>query len=364
MKKFSFAAIMVCLVLASCNNKPENPNNPEVPDTTKVETILSVYPTSISAPKNGHEYTLLVSADTKWSVNSDVAWLSYTPGVGKNNGTIKLTVAPSTTPNVTTGTITITEYGTGNTEHKATCVVTREGMDYDSKMCFSVSDTTKVIFAPGNLQYQASTGTWRFAEHQWDIIGDDNKNISDSYDGWIDLFGWGTGNNPTLTSTSISKYSTFTDWGVNPVSNGGNTANKWRTPKADEWRYLLNKRNNAKSLMSSATVNGIHGCIFLPDNYFSNTIRFTPNAPDWSTNDYSVEQWQELEDLGAVFLPNTGYRSGTGMFAITNLACYWSSKLAGNDLANVLIIQNGKTVATGGNPPCNGNPVRLVQVVK
>ncbi|MBQ0154797.1 MAG: hypothetical protein KBS70_08475, partial [Bacteroidales bacterium] len=52
---------------------------------------------------------------------------------------------------------------------------------------FSVSPTTKVTFAPGNLQYQASTNTWRFAEHQYDYVGDANTNISATYDGWIDL---------------------------------------------------------------------------------------------------------------------------------------------------------------------------------
>ena len=37
---------------------------------------------------------------------------------------------------------------------------------------FSVSPTKKVVFSKGNLQYRASTNTWRFAEHQYDIIGE------------------------------------------------------------------------------------------------------------------------------------------------------------------------------------------------
>ena len=47
----------------------------------------------------------------------------------------------------------------------------------------------KIFFSQGNLQYQASTNTWRFAEHQYDLIGSDNSNISSTYSGWIDLFG-------------------------------------------------------------------------------------------------------------------------------------------------------------------------------
>ena len=36
---------------------------------------------------------------------------------------------------------------------------------------FSVSATQQVHFSQGNLQYQASTNTWRFAEHQYDYVG-------------------------------------------------------------------------------------------------------------------------------------------------------------------------------------------------
>ena len=80
---------------------------------------------------------------------------------------------------------------------------------------FSVGESKKVYFAHGNLQYQASTQTWRFAENQYDTIGGANSNISDSYSGWIDLFGWGTGNNPINTSTISEDYPTFNDWGNN-----------------------------------------------------------------------------------------------------------------------------------------------------
>ena len=70
---------------------------------------------------------------------------------------------------------------------------------------FSVSETLLVRFSQGNLQYQASTGTWRFAESQSDYIGEGNANIGESYDGWIDLFGWGTsGYNHGATATAAT----------------------------------------------------------------------------------------------------------------------------------------------------------------
>ena len=77
---------------------------------------------------------------------------------------------------------------------------------------FSVSSTQKVYFSKGNLQYIASSNTWQFASTQTEVIGNANSNISASYSSPIDLFGWGTGTNPTDTSTDNANYSTFNDW--------------------------------------------------------------------------------------------------------------------------------------------------------
>ena len=86
---------------------------------------------------------------------------------------------------------------------------------------FSVSPIKKVIIAPGNLQYNAvSKGSWRFAEHQYDIIGNNNTHISSEYNGWIDLFGWGTGNAPINTSINADDYGEWNEWGANTISNG------------------------------------------------------------------------------------------------------------------------------------------------
>ena len=138
---------------------------------------------------------------------------------------------------------------------------------------FSVSATQQVYFSQGNLQYQASTNTWRFAEHQYDYVGtqtadgygdyggnvsgSDNRNISSTYNGWIDLFGWGTGSNPTLSSSYPEDYGTFMDWGCNAISNGGNTANQWRTLTRAEWYYLLNTRTDASSKRGTGNINGV-----------------------------------------------------------------------------------------------------------
>ena len=123
---------------------------------------------------------------------------------------------------------------------------------------YSIGDTVTVVFAQGNLQYQASTRTWRFASNQYDVIGYSNELVDTNYAGWIDLFGWGTsGYNELMPYTVVDIDSCYVpefidiagtdyDWGrFNVVSNGGNKRGVWRTMKYDEWRYLFFFGQNA-----------------------------------------------------------------------------------------------------------------------
>lgn len=199
---------------------------------------------------------------------------------------------------------------------------------------FSVSAKTKVHFSQGNLQYQASTNTWQFAENQYDTIGALNTNISSTYDGWIDLFGCGTGNNPTLASTDDSDYSTFTDWGANVISNGGQKANAWRTLTLDEWKYLCQTRTNAENLRGSATVAGVRGYVFLPDNWTTpDSLSWQGSPTSWTTNQYSADEWSTMQANGAVFLPAAGAREGVQVKNVSTYGEYWSSTLEGDDWA-------------------------------
>ena len=244
---------------------------------------------------------------------------------------------------------------------------------------FSVSATTKVMFSPGNLQYQASTKTWRFAEHQWEVIGEDNQNISDSYSGWIDLFGWGTGNNPTLLSTDNNDFSSFTDWGINAISNGGNEANMWRTLTKDEWWYLMHDRPNAAILFGLGSIeNEMNGIILLPDKWELPTgASFTPSTTqgledtgtiysnsegtNFTHNIYTKEEWSVMEAAGAVFLPAACYRSCDGFLYYCGwYGDYWSSTLKPNERAWALAFSSS-LVDMYDYVRCYGLSVRLVR---
>jgi hypothetical protein len=222
----------------------------------------------------------------------------------------------------------------------------------------------KVYFSQGNLQYQASTDTWRFTTSQYEAIGSGNSNVSASYDGWIDSFGWGSGNQPTQTSEDPNVYSTFVDWGTNAISNGGNTANLWRTLSESEWTYLVFTRPNASSKRGRATIDGMYCFVLLPDDWvLPSGLSFTPDANNW-TNVYTAEQWAQMEAAGAVCLPASGSRAGgannTNVNNFNEWCCYWSSTSANSTQGYNLWITNNHIGTTDKGNYQMGASVRLV----
>ena len=237
---------------------------------------------------------------------------------------------------------------------------------------FSISADKQIYFSKGNLQYHAVNNQWQFASQQYEIIGANNSNISPTYNGWIDLFGWGTGNNPTESSTDNSYYQTFTDWGTNPIINGGNTGNQWRTLSSSEWCYLFCRESKS----GIAKVNDVNGWILLPDNWVKpDDVDFIPgrqqisapnNYADYSTGkiNYSVSDWEKMEQAGAVFIPAASVRNlGDGPSSVDHFGYYWSNTNSDTDNAYMLQID-------AISSDCNawfknyGASVRLVYEVK
>ena len=196
---------------------------------------------------------------------------------------------------------------------------------------FSVSATKTVTFSLGNLQYHPANNEWRFAPNQTDYIGEANANISSSYNGWIDLFGFGTGNYPTKASLDYDDYLTFVDWGVNQI--GSYAPNIWRTLTYEEWKYIINERSNADKLKGVAQVNGVNGLILLPDNWTCPSgVTFKSGFHNYDGREnyvayqtFSASEWSTLESSGAVFFPAAGSRDGSYVLSVLDLGCYWSA---------------------------------------
>ena len=244
---------------------------------------------------------------------------------------------------------------------------------------FSVSANKKVYFSQGNLQYRASTDKWQFATNQYDTIGIGNANIADDYDGWIDLFGWGSGGNPTQNTKDNSLFNAFTDWGTNPISNGGNQADLWYTLTKDEWNYLLVERTDAAALFGTGAVNGVNGVILLPDDWtlpegaqFHNSTEYmeyntsmqkytNANNNNFSKNTYTPEQWTALENAGAVFLPAAGVRVENTMYYVNLKGEYWATEKYGTYSAYMLLWDKSTlSPRSNGENRYSGLSVRLV----
>lgn len=265
-----------------------------------------------------------------------------------------------------------------------------------SKCTFNVSGSKKVRFSAGNLQAMSYIGgdddyhfRWRFAPYQYDVIGGSNGEHIESEGDYFDLFGYGTSGynddqKPNLYSTTNTAYyegdiaGTNYDWGryikSNPGIYYGNnlvTTKKWRTLTSDEWNYVINSRSGKTGY---ATIGTYKGIILLPDkredsqnwtilnDYPSDIPAFNASLTSYSDNSFTVAQWEKLELAGAIFLPTTGYRSGTTTSNVADRGYYWSTTYATSTpfrFAKALQF-------TGSTPSCsntfvqNGCAIRLV----
>lgn len=283
---------------------------------------------------------------------------------------------------------------------------------------FTVAPQKQVFFSQGNLQYQASTNIWRFAEYQWDFVGthnppnsnypsggtvdgSDNYYISQTYSGWIDLFGWGTsgwdsgnvcyhpwdtcGNGgayvnghdtlygPPRYYDLVGEYANA-DWGIyNPISNGGDQTNLWRTLTSEEWYYLIHNRSTPSGMLfAMACVNDVNGVILLPDGWINSYyILNNTNVSDasFNSNIISALQWRTLEQHGAVFLPAAGWRVlwspvHCGIVYINECGSYWSSTHWFNDSAYELRFESSYMLDNDNSRRSCGRSVRLVHNVE
>ena len=232
---------------------------------------------------------------------------------------------------------------------------------------FSVAEGKTVTFSPGNLQYTQSTNTWSFATEQYNIIG--TSNIQDnSLSDTIDLFTWGSGNNPMGCATT-----TFVDWGTNTID--GVIGGTWRTMNQTEWNYLINQRENASNLIGIAQIENINGLIILPDHWINPAgISFKSGFHQNSGSiyyaeqqRYTIQEWKIMESAGAIFIPAAGCRTELEYSGENEHGYLWLP-----DTPSLMVHFNSKGISTNSKPRPStgtitfgrGNSVRLVKNLK
>ncbi|MGX8713338.1 MAG: hypothetical protein ACSW8I_06605, partial [bacterium] len=253
---------------------------------------------------------------------------------------------------------------------------------------FTVNNSgKKILFSKGNLQYHPQMNVFRFAEHQYDIVGEENNNASLKNIGnkWLDLFGYGTSTwdggrekkMPYDASTTDQDFMVDivngnpltgmyanADWGrYNTIVNGSNQHSQWRTLTKDEWDYILFYRANYANLRTMATVNGVGGLILLPDSWqcptgVNLTVNQTLPAGD---NIFNLADWEALEAAGAVFLPMAGIRQGYVTSIDGSFGYYWTATNATNTKSFTVNIRSDQVVGFMNMECSRACSVRLVR---
>ena len=332
--------------------------------SSALEMIVGDSPVTVTASVHPAGLTL------NWA-NSDNA-VATIAAAGSNS----ITVTP-----VAAGTTTVTA-----TAADGSVTATLDITVSENTPSFSVSDTKKVVFAPGNLQATTSDlgahWTWKFADHQWDYVGNATANTSIngngtvSANGTVDLFSW-VGESSPLTSAAqygISNSSTSSDYGSVAEealkSDWGNTINgtpnaggyTWRTLTRDEWDYVCNTRasdatvngtSNARFAYATINTDGtaVNGIILFPDG-----CTIEAGAATWgsiNSNTYNsgfyglatrctMAQWAALESLGCVFLPAAGGKADDYL-QVGDRGHYWTSNSSGANKVYYVFLRGDKS---------------------
>lgn len=233
------------------------------------------------------------------------------------------------------------------------------------------NDTYKVVFSRGNLQHiesnDPSTGTWKFADRQYDFYG--QRNLSrDGYhlSSTVDLFCWSESEDdyygmytydPDEAHWQGYSATYFKDWGDKEIS--GDPVGTWFTLSADQWYYLFHSRvnGNGDQLRGKATITdvkghsaqlyegmtgwstprtSIDGFILLPDDWTSDDVPSGLSFSSTGNNEYTASEWARMEAAGAMFLPAAGWGSsyhdedndpdeGNDIYNTYQDGQYWSS---------------------------------------
>ncbi len=238
---------------------------------------------------------------------------------------------------------------------------------------FSVSSTTKVKFAPGNLTYTGST--WEFLSHSWEYNynGNYGKAAGSQYFQWTDVF-----NNRNSAGESAVQDAITSALGAS-----------WRGLSKDEWSYLLGDLlfyhatdSRTVAWHKYAYIKKDGGCYLLifPDDFVGadwtaamGTIPTSFDNRGEQSISYTEENFSAMQSAGIVILPPTGrvWRGLSTEIKVYGVrAWYWIKELDMNgklqaaslSVLNVSLSYQVKEHQDGWKSYYN--PVRLVKNVE
>lgn len=200
---------------------------------------------------------------------------------------------------------------------------------------FSVSPTTQVTFAPGNLKYDDSK--WDFLSESWEYHGNDRGS---QYFTWTEVF-----NDYNYSTVSSIKNEIATSLG----------STSWRGLSTEEWRYLMgyDQNTNPKVQSSRRAVDWHRYAVVTNTNVGSGLyLLLFPDGfkeSDWNTStmgtkptvfehngtqsiSYTSDNFSAMQSAGIIILPPAGmWDSGSYswyQYKQGEIGLYWSSTCA------------------------------------
>ena len=162
-------------------------------------------------------------------------------------------------------------------------------------------------------------------------------------------------------------------WPILDISQGGLVlGNEWVPLTQPEMNYIVNSRDGAQDKRGLATVStgsaNVVGAVFLPDEWSlpSECPEFVSGwASGWTTNSYDAQQWQKMEDAGAVFLPAIGSRfvKYGSMSGLGSVGKYWTKTPVGSVNTYILSFNTSGMSVTGNNAIWDSCPIRMARYI-
>jgi len=194
------------------------------------------------------------------------------------------------------------------------------------KATFDVSNLVR--FTAGNLVYKIDTYLYQIAPSQEYVINSSSfvsyyeasnnliTTVLNDNTKYIDVFSWGTGNNPAYTSKQGDLFAEWTDWGTVLEENTFTPAG-CRTPTSEEWKALFNKQWIALTRLYEGTSRTKNvGIVVFPYNMTAedcnsyleegSVVKYDGISDSWTLTECKMSL-SNLYKSKALYLPGCGH---------------------------------------------------------
>ena len=208
---------------------------------------------------------------------------------------------------------------------------------------FSINSTQKVLFAQGNVVYDASTSQWSFQKDQ--VTRPYVTASAAGSTGKFDYFRWNDADTPGVANARTA-WSSDGDWAAEFGAD-------WDLVDDTSLKFILETRSSkVKQVCSPFTYANMNGVVFYPDGYSGECLPASVQTAVTKT------QLDAFEADGCLILMCGGYDGGDAKPASGSQGFYWTKTFLGSGKARSWQLSTTGS-ARGSNATNLGFNVRL-----